>query len=63
MSLNTAFVWQALYPAHYSGLGIINEHFACQTYAKWIPICYGIGTFIVYITDTSCMYVCGKGVA
>ena len=25
--------------------------------------CYGTGTFIVYITYTRCMYVCGKGVA
>ena len=25
--------------------------------------CYGTGTFMVYITYTSCMYVCGKGVA
>ena len=30
---------------------------------KWFPTLLWNGTFIVYITYTSCMYVCAKGVA
>ena len=36
---------------HLQGLEALLQH------------CYGTGIFIVYLTYTSCIFVCGKGVA